>query len=301
MELHHLRRFVILAEELHFTRAAERLHIEQPPLSRNIKELETDLGVTLFHRSRRGTRLTSAGRVLLQEARRVLTVMEQVRENVKAVAAGLRGSLYIAVSDGAIDPRLSAFLARCREEEPEIEIHLSEVTLSEQVRGLHCGDFLLGFAHSDDVGEDIIAEPVWQDRLVVAVPIRHPLLAHKTISLHALADQPLILCSPQHDDGVAHALSGMLCHWEHAPHIIEQVVSHDMMLALVSAGYGVGFMASNRFALCRCPHVVSRPLTEDCTVITTYLLRLSEESPSALLDRLVTRLRDCAKVDGGLP
>jgi len=301
MELHHLRRFVILAEELHFTRAAERLHIEQPPLSRNIKELETDLGVTLFHRSRRGTRLTSAGRVLLQEARRVLTVMEQVRENVKAVAAGLRGSLYIAVSDGAIDPRLSAFLARCREEEPEIEIHLSEVTLSEQVRGLHCGDFLLGFAHSDDVGEDIIAEPVWQDRLVVAVPIRHPLLAHKTISLHALADQPLILCSPQHDDGVAHALSGMLCHWERAPHIIEQVVSHDMMLALVSAGYGVGFMASNRFALCRCPHVVSRPLTEDCTVITTYLLRLSEESPSVLLDRLITRLRDCAKVDGGLP
>jgi len=218
MELHHLRRFVILAEELHFTRAAERLHIEQSPLSRNIKELEDDLGVTLFYRDRRGTRLTSAGRTLLKEARRLLSVMEQVRENVKAVASGLRGSLHIAVSDGVIDPRLSAFLARCREEEPEIEIHLSEVTLSEQVRGLHCGDFLLGFAHSDDVGEDIIAEPVWQDRLVVAVPIRHPLLTYKTIPLRALADQPLILCSPQHDDGVAHALSSMLCHWEHAPH-----------------------------------------------------------------------------------
>ncbi|WP_153015400.1 LysR family transcriptional regulator, partial [Ventosimonas gracilis] len=122
MELHHLRRFVILAEELHFTRAAERLHIEQSPLSRNIKELEDDLGVTLFHRDRRGTRLTSAGRTFLKEARRLLTVMEQVRENVKAVASGLRGSLQIAVSDGVIDPRLSAFLARCREEEPETEI-----------------------------------------------------------------------------------------------------------------------------------------------------------------------------------
>jgi len=81
MELHHLRRFVILAEELHFTRAAERLHIEQSPLSRNIKELEDDLGVTLFHRDRRGTRLTSAGRTLLKEARRLLTVMEQETES----------------------------------------------------------------------------------------------------------------------------------------------------------------------------------------------------------------------------
>jgi len=212
------------------------------------------------------------------------------------VAAGLRGSLCIAVSDGAIDPRLSAFLARCREEEPEIEIHLSEVTLSEQVRGLHCGDFLLGFAHSDDVGEDIIAEPVWQDRLVVAVPIRHPLLAHKTIPLRALANQPLILCGSQYHDGHGTALSGTLCHWERDPHIIEQTVSQDMMLALVSAGYGIGFMTSSRFALCRCPHVVSRPLAEDCAVITTYLLRLNEESPSVLLDRFVTRLRDCAKV-----
>ncbi|WP_273649395.1 LysR family transcriptional regulator, partial [Pseudomonas aeruginosa] len=144
MELRHLRCFVALAEELHFTRAAERLHIEQPPLSRTIKELEDELGTLLFDRDRRGTRLTPAGTVFLQDVRRLFTVLDQARENVKAVAAGLNGSLRIAISDGTVDQRLSAFLADCREEEPEIEIRLSEVPLAEQIRGLRSGDFTIG-------------------------------------------------------------------------------------------------------------------------------------------------------------
>ncbi|WP_457851530.1 LysR family transcriptional regulator [Achromobacter xylosoxidans] len=139
MELRHLRYFVVLANELHFTRAAERLHIEQPPLSRAIKELEDELGIVLFDRDRRGTRLTEAGSSFLQDARRLFNVLEQGRENARAVAAGLRGSLHIAVSDGAIDPRLSALLARCRAEEPEIQVRLSEVPLAEQLRGLRSG------------------------------------------------------------------------------------------------------------------------------------------------------------------
>lgn len=164
MELRHLRCFVVLAEELHFTRAAERLHIEQPPLSRAIKELEDELGVTLFDRDRRGTRLTVAGAAFLQDTRRLFTVLEQARENARAIAAGLRGSLRIAISDGAMDPRLSAFLARCRAEEPEVEIRLSEVPLTEQIRGLRSGDFTIGFARAADVGEGIVAEPIWRDR-----------------------------------------------------------------------------------------------------------------------------------------
>lgn len=88
MELRHLRCFIVLAEELHFTRAADRLHIEQSPLSRTIKELEDELGVLLFTRDRRGTQLTQAGAVFLQDVRRVFTMLEQACENAKAVSAG---------------------------------------------------------------------------------------------------------------------------------------------------------------------------------------------------------------------
>lgn len=206
MELRHLRCFVALAEELHFTRAAERLHIEQPPLSRAIKELEDELGVVLFDRNRRGTVLTAAGAAFLQDIRRLLTVLEQARENAKAVASGLRGSLRIAVSDGAIDPRLSAFLVRCRAEEPEIEIRLSEVPLAEQLRGLRSGDFTIGFAHTAEVGDDIVAEPIWRDPLVIAVPARHALLVHKKVPLHELRGHPLVLCDPHACEGYCREL-----------------------------------------------------------------------------------------------
>ncbi|MBS0292675.1 MAG: LysR family transcriptional regulator [Rhodanobacteraceae bacterium] len=291
MELRHLRCFVVLAEELHFTRAAERLHIEQPPLSRAIKELEDELGVVLFDRDRRGTRLTAAGTAFLQDTRRLFTVLEQARENAKAVASGLRGSLRIAVSDGAIDPRLSAFLARCRAEEPEIEIRLSEVPLAEQVRGLRSGDFMIGFAHTADVGDGIVAEPVWRDPLVIAVPARHALLAHKKVPLHELRGHPLVLCDPQVCEGYCRELTRLLQVLEHKLNVVEEVSSLDMMLTLVGAGYGIGFMTATKIPVSQRPDVVVRPLDLDSAVMTTYLLRPESDNPAASLERFIDRLR----------
>ena len=292
MELRHLRCFIVLAEELHFTRAAERLHIEQPPLSRAIKELEDELGVVLFDRNRRGTVLTAAGAAFLQDIRRLFTVLEQARENAKAVASGLRGSLRIAVSDGAIDPRLSAFLVRCRAEEPEIEIRLSEVPLAEQLRGLRSGDFTIGFAHTAEVGDDIVAEPIWRDPLVIAVPARHALLVHKKVPLHELPGHPLVLCDPHACEGYCRELGRLLQVLEHKLNIVEEVSSLDMMLTLVGAGYGVGFMTATKIPVCQWPDVVIRPLAMDSAVITTYLLRPESNSLSASLERFIARLRD---------
>ena len=292
MELRHLRCFVALAEELHFTRAAERLHIEQPPLSRAIKELEDDLGAVLFVRNRRGTVLTEAGATFLQGVRRVFAALKQAQENAQAVAAGLSGSLRIAVSDGAIDPRLSALLARCREEEPEIEIRLSEVPLAEQLRGLRSGDFSIGFAHTAEVGDDIATEPLWHDSLVVAVPARHPLLSHKAVPLHQLASYPLVLCDPQICEGCYRELTRLLRPLEREPDIAEHVSSLDMMLTLVGAGYGVGFITATRVAASPRPDVVIRPLAMDSAIITTYLLRPTSESMPVSVERFIARLRE---------
>ncbi len=294
MELRHLRFFVVLAEELHFTRAAERLHIEQPPLSRAIKELEDELGVVLFDRNRRGTVLTAAGTAFLQDVRRLFTVLEQARENAKAIGSGLRGSIRIAVSDGAIDPRLSVFLARCREDEPEIEIRLSEVPLAEQLRGLRSGDFTIGFAHTADVGVGIVAEPIWQDPLVIAVPARHALLAHKRVPLHELGGHPLVLCDPKACEGYCRELTRLLQGLEPKLNVVEEVSSLDMMLTLVGAGYGVGFMTATKIPVSQRPDVVIRPLAMDSAVITTYLLRPESSSLSASLERFIVRLRDSA-------
>ena len=291
MELRHLRYFVALAEELHFTRAAERLHIEQPPLSRAIKELEDDLGVVLFERNRRGTALTEAGATFLQDVRRVFAALKQAQENAQAVAAGLSGSLRIAVSDGAIDPRLSALLARCREEEPEIEIRLSEVPLAEQLRGLRSGDFSIGFAHTAEVGDGIVTEPLWHDSLVVAVPARHPLLSHKAVPLHQLASYPLVLCDPQIYEGCYRELARLLRQLEREPDVVEHVSSLDMMLTLVGAGYGVGFITATRVAASVRPDVVIRPLAMDSAVITTYLLRPASEDLPVSVERFIARLR----------
>lgn len=159
MELRHLRYFLAVAEELHFARAAEKLHIEQSPLSRAIKELEEELGVVLLARTTRSTRLTRAGKLFIVHVRRVFSALEQARDSVKAAANGFHGQLRVALSDGITPSRLPALLALCRQEEPEVELRFFEVPLSQQIKGLHEDMYDVGFAQSDDVGDGIATIP----------------------------------------------------------------------------------------------------------------------------------------------
>ncbi len=183
MELRHLRCFLAVAEELHFARAAEKLHIEPSPLSRAIKELEEELGVVLFARTTRSTRLTRAGKLFLDHVPRVFAALQQARDSVKAAANGFHGQLRIALSGGITPSRLPSLLAMCRQEEPEVDIRLFEVPLSQQIKGLHDDLYDVGFAQSDKVGDGIVAAAAWSDPLMVAMPARHDLLKHKRISL----------------------------------------------------------------------------------------------------------------------
>lgn len=291
MELRHLRYFIAVAEELHFARAAERLHIEQSPLSRAIKDLEYDLGIQLFERTTRSTRLTWAGQVFLDEAHRVLSTLEQAIASTKAAATGYRGTLRIALSDG-IDPlRLAALLAQCREEEPDVEIRLFEVPLAEQLKGLRGGLYDVGFAQAAEVGEDIVVQPVWSDPLVIAVSARHPLLARKRIPLEELIRYPLVLCHPELCEGCYKQIKRILRTVDAEPIVAEHAATFDLMMTLVAAGYGLSFASESHMTVCRHPEIVARPLAGRALMLSTYLLRPNTES-SEPLSRFVARLFD---------
>jgi len=291
VELRHLRCFVAVAEELHFSRAAQRLHIEQSPLSRNIKELEDRLGVRLLNRDRRGTHLTHAGQAFLKDVRRVFIALEHAKKNARAVASGHCGLLRIALSDGAAYPRLAGLLALIREEEPGVEIHLTEVPLAEQLRGLRNHTFDAGFARSAEVGDDIDVHPVWSEALVAAVPSRHPLLAHRLIPMEDLLRYPLVMCHPDTYEGHHRQVERVLRTVDTTPSVTEWVTSMEMMLALVGAGYGVGFVSAERMAVFRHPDVVVRPLALDDAVLTTYLLTKIDEDTSERLEAFIERVK----------
>jgi DNA-binding transcriptional LysR family regulator len=289
LELRHFRYFIAVAEELHFARAAERLHIEQSPLSRAIKDLEYDLGVQLFERTTRSTRLTWAGQIFLDEAHRVLSTLEQAIASTKAAATGYRGTLRIALSD-SIDPlRLAALLAQCREEEPDVEIRLFEVPLAEQAKGLRGGLYDAGLAQAAEVGEDIVVQSAWNDPLVIAVPARHPLLAHKRIPLAELIRYPLVLCHPEICEGCYRQIERILRTVDAEPVVAEHVASFDLMMTLVAAGYGLSFANESHMMVCRHPEVVTRPLAGQPLMLTTHLLRPNTE-PSEPLSRFVARV-----------
>ncbi|AZU56145.1 LysR family transcriptional regulator [Ralstonia pseudosolanacearum] len=289
MELRHLRCFIAVAEELHFARAAEKLHIEQSPLSRTIKELEEDLGVQLFVRTTRSTRLTRAGRMFLEHVPRVFVSLQQARDSVKAAANGFHGQLRIALSDGIAPSCFSVLLAHCRQEEPEIEIRLIEVPLSQQIKGLQDDLYDAGFAQSDEVGEGLIAEPIWHDQLMVAVPARHPLLAYKQVPLDEMLRYPLALGDANTYEGHARQIEHILRQANQEPLIAERVASFDLMMALVSAGYALGLAGASQISASREPSVVARPLAGGSHKLTTYLLRIGGE-PSDTLARFIERV-----------
>lgn len=290
MEIRHLRYFLAVAEELHFARAAERLHIEQSPLSRAIKELEEELGVVLFDRTTRSTRLTRAGKLFLEHVRRVFAVLQQARDSVRAAANGFHGQLRVALSDGITPSRLPTLLALCRQEEPEVEIRFSEVPLTQQIKGLHDDLYDVGFALSDEVGDGIVAIPAWSDPLMVAVPARHTLLAQKRISLEELLRYPLVLCDAQVCEGHARHVERILRHVDMEPLVAERVASCDLMMVLVSAGYALGLAGASHIAASQESGVVARPLASRVPPLTTYLLHLDGKMPDELT-RFIRRVQ----------
>jgi DNA-binding transcriptional LysR family regulator len=197
MDPRRLRYFVVAAEEQNFTRAARRLRIAQPPLSSQIKQLEGDLGVKPFERTGRGVRLTEAGRLLLEEARRTFAQLEQTVDLVRQVGDGRIGRLALGFLPSVAHSVLPGVLLKLRERFPNVELSLQEMGPDEVVRKLRDKQIDAGFLYLpvDETGLDV--RTVLREPLIVALPDMHPLVAQERVAMRQLADEPFIL-PPRH-------------------------------------------------------------------------------------------------------
>jgi len=296
MRIRHLRYFLIVAEELSFVRAANKVHIEPSPLSRAIKELEEELEVSLLQRNRGRIRLTWAGEVFKDEAKRILSFIENARTRVQSAARGYRGRLRIGLADSLAQPRMTRLLARCREEEPLTEIRLVEMTVTEMMKALHHDQIDAGFTVHTDLASGLVKEVVWTDRPAIAIPRNHPLLSLDKIPLQEVARHPLILCHPELCSGGYDVISRWFCNSSlPSPTIAEYVSGHEPMMMLVAAGYGIGVGLGSQITLYQHPDVIIRPVTDDIPSTATFLTML-DKPPSEELRRFIARAQQVGEI-----
>ncbi len=239
MELRHLRSFVAVAAESNFTRAAERLGIAQPPLSRQIRELESELGVTLFDRSSRPVRLTEPGRLLYDQAVQILVNVEQLGPSMRQLASAQRPRFVIGVVGSIMHGALPEMIRRFRGQVPDMEVELSELTTVEQVAALKDGriDTGLGRVRIDD--PSIRREILHQEPLVAALSSTDPLAQRqRPILLDELMRRTLIIYPSQPRPSYADQLLSLLRDHGCKPDRIVEVREVQTALGLVAAQSG---------------------------------------------------------------
>ena len=250
-ELGQLRCFAAVAEELHFGRAAARLNMTQPPLSRQIQLLEHALGVALFERTSRSVRLTPAGRAFHAEARRVLDLAEGAGLAAKRVARGEAGSVTIGFTAAASYGFLPRLIAAARAEMPDVDLALKEMVTADQTEALSSGRI--------DRRGAAEAVCVARERLMLAVPRGHRLAAGREPSIADLDRQPLIMYSPVEGRYFYDLIAGLFQAAGVAPDHVQHISQAHTMLALVGAGIGAALVPEAARSL-RFEGVVLRPL-----------------------------------------
>ncbi len=242
MELRHLRYFVAVAEECHFGRAAERLHIAQPPLSQQIKQLEAELGVQLLTRSTRRVDLTPAGEQYLARARSILANVDAAREEAELIRDGRMGKVTIGFTGSATYELLPQLSRMLRSELPELEMDLrGELLTPSQVAGLVNGSLDIGFLRPPVHAPEVEVHPLRREPLVVALPESHPLAGRAHVILSDLADEPFITY-PSHHRSVVHDAVLDACQAAGFTPRATEVAETSTLVSFVAAGLGVALV-----------------------------------------------------------
>lgn len=285
MELRHLRYFIAVAEELNFTRAAERLHIAQPPLSQQISDLEVELGVKLLERSKRPLQLTNAGQEFLKEARLILSQVEQATRLAQLASRGEVGRLIVGFNSSATQSVLPEILACFRKQFPNVELILREIDSHSQIQSLQNNQIDCGFLHTQKLDDSNLSYiSVLKESVIVALPIGHPLAKKPLIPLQELAKESFIL-PPQHMGQGFYAQVISLCQQAGFTPKVVEAMWLQTVLGLVAGGVGVAIVPASMENLQR-KGVIYKSL-KDKTFEIEMLLVWRRDSSSAVLHQFL--------------
>lgn len=290
MELRHLEAFVAVAEELHFGRAATRLHMAQPPLSRRIQALEAELGVALFNRSSRKVELTEAGLAFLDEARAVLERIGSATALVRRVGRGEAGVLRAGYVGAAMEGPLSGLIRRFVRENQGIELQLKNAGSAELMReihdqGLHCG--FLSPLSRELAGLEAL--PLVREPHVLALPEDHALAREHSIPLERLRHEPLILFPRQAQYELFDAFVTAFQAKGFSPRIVQEAAGSRARMTLAAAGLGLALIPASA-GTGALPGVVIRPVQGELPVMEICLVHRPDPPPH--LARLIQAARE---------
>ena len=243
---HQLRSFVAVAEELSFRRAAERLHISQPPLSRQIRSLEASLGVALFDRGRRNVMLTAAGKLFLTEASGLVEAADRARQLARAVHDGRVGSIRVGYTEPAAFDLLPHVLARFRQRLPDVDLELQEMHSFEAVRQLEQRKVDVAYLRPPVESEQIELTMLHPDRLIAALPENFR-LADDVVRLDDLREEPFVMYASRLGSGITGSTLQACAAAGFSPHVARHATSTPMLMSLVASGIGIG-LVSYQFA-----------------------------------------------------
>ncbi|MET3130878.1 DNA-binding transcriptional LysR family regulator [Oxalobacteraceae bacterium GrIS 1.11] len=302
MELRHLRYFVAVAEELHFTRAAERLHMGQPPLSQQIQALEAELGAQLFERSKRWVRLTEAGRLFLDDARRILALAEQAAVTARRAQRGEVGELRIGFTFSTpFTPLFATVINGYRQQFPQVTLTLHEMATWHQIDAIGERAMDLGFVRPPEaaIPDTVHLSVLRQDPLVLVLPNEHALAAKAEIFIKELDGLPFVMYPKNAGTGI-HPQIVRLCRAAgFAPRVAQEANEASTIIGLVAAGCGISVLPAS-FERIRMDGVCYRPIA-DRAATTSLLLARRAGANSPLIEAFVALATAAARPSQARP
>lgn len=260
MELRHLRYFRAVADELHFGRAADRLHMAQPPLSQQIRQLEREIGTDLFARTTRSVELTPAGEAYLARVVRILDAVDSAADQARRIGDGVEGHLAIGCVGSATYSLLPRLVRALGEALPEVDVSVrGEMLAPAQLSALRTGEIDLALLRPPVDDPDITAEPIRRDRLLIALPADHDLTAYDELDIDDLRDADLIGHAGGGRSRMSSLVTTLCTRAGFSPRIRHEVEETSTLVTLVAAGLGVAVVPEPTAAL-GIGNVVYRPL-----------------------------------------